>query len=268
MNKLFFILFFLIFFTSSCTSRKVIDYESGKGFSHVDITGEYFISDPKFLGNKKIKSFSQAKKIIKDHDYFGIKEEIYCGCEFKRGRISENAACGLQARKNRDRAYRIEFEHIVPFENQVGHTAAWLNGAKECGDKHGRKCASKVFAHMEADLWNLWPAAGELNADRSNYSFTELTGSRDQYGKCDFKVEDRKVAPRQSVKALIAYTYMYFQKTYAPYLKTNYISGKNEKLFDAWTKLPLTKEQCRWAQEVSELQENQNEDLLKACHLK
>jgi hypothetical protein len=61
---------------------------------------------------------------------------------------------------------------------------------------------------------------------------------------------------------------MYFQKTYAPYLKTNYISGKNEKLFQAWAKLPLTVEQCRWAREVSKVQENQNEDLLKACHLK
>jgi deoxyribonuclease-1 len=268
MNKLFFIPLLSFTLLSSCTSRKVIDYESGKGFSHVDITGEYFISDPKFLGNKKIKNFSQAKKIIKQHDYFGITQEIYCGCEFNKGHISQNAICGLKPRKNEERAYRIEFEHIVPFENQVGHTDAWLNGTKECGDKHGRKCASIVFAHMEADLWNLWPSAGELNADRSNYSFTELTGPRDQYGKCDFKVEDRKVAPRDSVKALIAFTYMYFQKTYAPFLKTNYISGKNEKLFEAWSKLPLSSEQCRWAHEVSMIQENQNEDLLKACHLK
>jgi deoxyribonuclease-1 len=226
MKNFYHLIIFLLL--SACTSRKVIDYQSGKGFSHVDINGEYFLADPNFSGNKKIKNFSQAKKIIKQNNYFGITEEMYCGCQFKKSRIAIDASCGLRPRKNEDRAYRIEFEHIVPFENQVGHTAAWLNGDKECGEKHGRKCASIVFAHMEGDLWNLWPAAGELNADRSNFSFAELTGPRDQYGKCDFKVEDRKVAPRDSVKALIAYTYMYFQKTYAPYLKTNYISSKNE----------------------------------------
>ena len=92
-----------------------------------------------------------------------------------------------------------------------------------------------------------------------------IQGPRTQYGKCDFIVQDRKAEPRDEVKALVAFTYFYFQKTYAKYLKTNYISGKNEKLFQAWSKLPVTKSQCEWARKVVEVQGNRNVDLLEAC---
>lgn len=233
--------------------------------SSVNITNESFINDQAFLGNTKIKNFAKAKSILKKSNYFEIKEEIYCGCEFNNGIIPVNAKCGIKARKNQNRAFKIEFEHIVPFENQVGHTVAWDYGVPECKSKKGRNCASKIFGHMEGDLWNLWPSAGELNGDRKNFSYAMIPGTRNQYGKCDFKVEDRKVEPRDEVKALVAFTYIYFQKTYAKYLKTNYISGKNEKLFQAWSKLPVTKSQCEWARKVVEVQGNRNVDLLEAC---
>jgi len=226
---------------------------------------EYFLNDEDYVGNKRIQNFASAKKILKKMDYFGIKEEIYCGCEFSNGKIPQNAKCGLAARKNEKRAFRIEFEHIVPFENQVGHTVAWDYGVPECHGTKGRKCASKVFGHMEGDLWNLWPSAGEMNGDRSNYSYAMVQGPRDQYGKCDFIVQDRKAEPRDEVKALVAFTYMYFQKTYAKLLKTNYISGKNEKMFEAWSKMPLTAAQCGWAERVYKVQGNRNVDLLEAC---
>lgn len=121
----------------------------------VDIPNESFISDQAYLGNKKIKNFSKAKSILKKSNYFGIKEEIYCGCEFYKGKIPKDAKCGIAARKNVNRAFKIEFEHIVPFENQVGHTVVWDDGVPECKGKRGRKCASKIFGHMEGDLWNL-----------------------------------------------------------------------------------------------------------------
>lgn len=198
-------------------------------------------------------------------DYLEVREDIYCGCEFSNGRIPENAKCGLLPRKNHDRAYRIEFEHIVPFENQVGHTEAWDVGLPECHGKKGRACASVVFGHMEGDLWNLMPSGGEMNGDRSNYSYSMISGPRNQYGKCNFKVEERKAEPRDEAKALIAFTYMYFQKAYAGYLKTNYISGKNEKMFEVWSRIPLQKYQCVWASRVFEVQRNRNDFLLSAC---
>lgn len=231
----------------------------------VDVSGEFFLKDPMFSGNKTVPNFSSAKKILKKYNYLGVSEDIYCGCEFNNGKIPENAKCGLLPRKNHDRAYRIEFEHMVPFENQVGHTQAWDVGSPECRNNKGRKCASIVFAHMEGDLWNLMPSGGELNGDRSNYSYAMIPGPRNQYGKCDFKVEDRKAEPRNESKALIAFTYKYFQNTYAGYLKTNYISHKNEKMFEAWAKMPLKRFQCDWAKKVRDIQKNSNKYLLEAC---
>ncbi len=259
-QKSFWACLFALFWLAACSSNPASDERAA-----VKVQGEFYLGDAKFWGNKKINHFDAAKKLLKKLNYFGIKEELYCGCEFSEGKISKDAKCAIAPRKNAKRAYRIEFEHIVPFENQVGHTDAWRNGVLECNDKRGRKCASMIFSHLEADLWNLWPAAGELNADRSNFSYSMIKGERNKYGKCDFIVEDRKVEPRDSVKALIAYTYLYFQKTYARYLKTNYLSDKNVKLFSAWSKLPLTREQCLWAKGVKETQENSNDDLIHAC---
>jgi endonuclease I len=58
---------------------------------------------------------------------------------------------------------------------------------------------------------------------------------------------------------------MYMQKTYAGYLKNNFISNKNEKMFQAWAKLPVTEEQCTWGGMVHEVQGNINPYLLEAC---
>ncbi len=251
---------FILLFSILC-----FDLNAQVKLANVNVTSESFIKDFSYLGNKKIKNFAKAKSILKKNDYFGIKSELYCGCEFKDGKIPKDAKCGIKARTNEKRSLRIEFEHIVPFENQVGHTVVWDSGNPICKGKKGRSCSSKIFGHIEADLWNLWPAAGEMNGDRSNLSYAMVQGPRNQYGKCDFILQERKVEPRNEVKALIAYTYMYMQKTYAKHLKTNFISGKNEKLFEAWRKMPLTKEQCRWAEEVVRVQGNKNSDLLEAC---
>ena len=250
----------LIFLLISVTT-----YSDDRRPANVDITSESFINDSTYLGNKIIPNFTKAKSILKKSNFFGIKEELYCGCEFFKWKIPKDAKCGIKARKNINRAFKIEFEHIVPFENQVGHTVVWDSGIPLCKGKKGRKCASKVFAHMEGDLWNLWPAGGEMNGDRNNFSYAMVQGKRDKYGKCDFIVQDRKAEPRDEVKALVAFTYLYFQKTYAKYLRTNYVSVKNEKLFEAWRNMPLTTAQCAWASGVVKVQKNKNVDLLDAC---
>lgn len=158
-------LFFLFFLGCSNPPLKRPEIDKNivnETMSHRDIENESFINEESYRGNRIIHNFSQAKKILKKLDYFGIKEEIYCGCEFSNGKIPRDAKCGLAARKNESRAFRIEFEHIVPFENQVGHTVVWDQGIPKCHEKKGRKCASKIFGHLEGDLWNLWPSAGIL----------------------------------------------------------------------------------------------------------
>lgn len=255
----------ILLFSHNVFSQEFVDADSKIKNTNYVVVNEKFIFDVNFKGNRKIANFASAKKILKKFNFFGIKEELYCGCSFEKNSITKENSCGILPRKNLKRAMRIEFEHIVPFENQVGHTSVWDIGNNLCNGQKGRKCASKIFGHLEGDLWNLWPAAGELNGDRSNYSFSPMVVNKKEYGKCEFSIEDKKVSTRNSIKALIAYTYIYFQKTYSKYLKNNFISNKNEKMFLAWTKFPLTKEQCNWANQVYFFQGNKNEDLLSAC---
>jgi len=112
---------------------------------------------------------------------------------------------------------------------EFGHQLqCWQNG----GRKNCRKVSAK-FRKMEADINNLAPAIGEINADRSNYRFGMLSENAAQYGRCKVKVnfKQRVVEPPFYARKRIADTYAYMQKTYG--LK---ISDKQQKLFDAWQK--------------------------------
>ena len=51
------------------------------------------------------------------------------------------------------------------------------------------------FRAMEAELHNLVPAVGELNADRSDLPYGEVPGEPRAYGACDFEVVDGVVEP-------------------------------------------------------------------------
>jgi deoxyribonuclease-1 len=112
----------------------------------------------------------------------------------------------------------------------------WRKGDEKCVKRNGksykgRRCCSKVskkFKLMESDIYNLVPAIGEINADRSNFTFTELPGEPRNYGDVDFEVnfKARKVEPRDEVKGQISRTYFYFKKEYG--LR---ISEKQMKLF-------------------------------------
>ena len=90
----------------------------------------------------------------------------------------ELASCGYQPKKDPDRAKRLEWEHVVPAEAFGQSFKEWREGNPACVDSKGkafkgRNCARKMstqFRYMEADLYNLQPAIGEVNWLRSNYS--------------------------------------------------------------------------------------------------
>lgn len=194
-------------------------------------------------GNNTIKSFSTAKKILKKQIYNNDKLEIafYSGCRFdwklhtyKSGKqrwkqVVDKNSCGYIPRTKSRRANFIEYEHIVP-AHAFGHfLPCWKSGGRKNCTK-----TSKKFKMMEADLYNLVPAIGELNADRSNFTFTELYGEPRAYGDVDFEVDfkARKVEPSEIAKGQIARVYFYFQDKYnLP------ISKKQMKLFKAWDKM-------------------------------
>lgn len=194
------------------------------------------------LGNENISSFSKSKKILNKEIYNTekLRYAFYSSCKYnyekykydsgkERWKLVVNKeSCGYIPRTRSNRANFIEFEHIVPAYAFGQYLPCWKNG----GRKNCRK-VSEQFRLMEADLYNLVPAIGELNADRSNFTFSELEGEPRKYGKVDFEVDFtmRKVEPRNEIKGQIARIYFYFHKTYnLP------ISKKQLQLFNAWNK--------------------------------
>jgi len=183
-----------------------------------------------------IRNFSEAKRLAAEV-YLDRKETFYCGCGFDKKKRVEPSVCGYEPRKNNKRAKRIEWEHIVPAHTLGQSRQCWrepiCTNSKGKAYK-GRQCCEKVdpvFRTMESDLHNLVPAVGELNADRSNFSFNMIEGEPRNYGACDFEVDRklRKVEPRPEIRGDIARTYFYMHNTYGVPL-----SDKQRRLFETW----------------------------------
>lgn len=202
---------------------------------------------PKSPPSQGPKTFTQAKKIAREQIYFDQNKSkegtIYCGCQWQwagtsGGRI-DLTSCHYQVRKQEERAKRIEWEHIVP---------AWVFGhQRQCWQKGGRKnCVDTdpTFRAIESDLHNLAPSIGEVNADRSNFSYGMLPKNQPkQYGQCTSKVDSkmRTFEPRDEVKGQVARVYFYVHERY----KLD-MSRQQQQLMMAWNKAyPVNK----WEQE-------------------
>jgi len=108
---------------------------------------------------------------------------------------------------------------------------------RKCWQEGGRKrCVADdpVFRMMEADMHNLIPSAGELNADRSNFRFGILPSTPRRHGACDFKVDfkARIVEPRDDVKGMFARIYFYMHDRYDLRM-----SDQQQRLLMAWDKM-------------------------------
>ena len=155
------------------------------------------------------QNFSAAKKIAW-RLYAERPNTFYCACAYQGNRV-DLGSCGYSVRKQQRRAARVEWEHVVP---------AWVIGhQRQCWQNGGRKNCTRSdarFKAAEADLHNLVPSIGEVNGDRSNYSFAWLPQQPHQYGQCqtvvDFKA--RKVMPRAAIRGMIARTYFYMADRY------------------------------------------------------
>jgi len=124
----------------------------------------------------------------------------------------------------------------------------------------GRKCCQQAdvqFSNMEADLHNLVPEVGELNALRSNYRFGELPDLKvGQFGQCEIKIDDetRRVEPNATVKGMIARTYLYMADTYHFQL-----SDSQRQLFSAWNaEYPPDTWEIEWDNRIFHIQGNHN----------
>jgi len=158
--------------------------------------------------------FQEAKRLAQ-RIYSDEAETFYCGCPMRwqgsRG-IPDLKACGYQVRKNGPRAQRIEWEHVVPAHQFGRGLPCWKQGGREqCGRE------DRLFRRMEADLFNLKPAIGEVNGDRANFGFGLLPDVPMQYGACPIKIDfKRKLAePRAEIRGDIARIYFYMADKYS-----------------------------------------------------
>lgn len=180
------------------------------------------------------KHFEEAKRELRDNVYHdrNTHGDAYCGCNWEwtgrtGGRV-DLKGCDYEIRAQKIRAERIEWEHVVP--------ASQLGSQRQCWQDGGRQnCKSKdpVFRVMEADMHNLTPVVGEINADRSNYNFGVLPKDDSNYGACEFQVDfkQRAAQPPKSFRGAAARIYFYMADRYD--LK---LSRQQQQLFMAWHK--------------------------------
>ncbi|ANG62896.1 deoxyribonuclease I [Marinobacterium aestuarii] len=174
-------------------------------------------------------SFSAAKRELVAI-YADNPTSFYCGCRYgAHGKRLEPdlASCGYQARKNANRAGRIEWEHVMP---------AWVFGhQRQCWQQGGRRACSKDpdFKLMEADMNNLVPAIGEVNGDRSNYAYGMISGEPRAYGACDVEVDfkGRTLEPSDAIRGDIARIYFYMRDRYQLRL-----SQSETRLLEVWNR--------------------------------
>ena len=214
-------------------------------------------------GNRKIEHFRRSKPLMMQI-FADRRQTFYCGCRFAKNKRVDLASCGYVWRKNKKRAERIEWEHVVPAEAFGRSLLVWREGPRLCVNRKGkrykgRRCArkvSKLFRRMEADLYNLQPAIGEVNGDRSNYSMQEIAGEERKYGACDVEIDQRKIEPTEAIRGDIARTYFYMDHAY-PGLRI--IGKKRRKILEAWDKAdPVDEWERTRASRVAKIQGNHN----------
>ena len=227
-----------------------------------------FASNSFAIGNTTNDSFSHAKKML-SHVYADHRITFYCGAEYDaQGNVT--LPDGFITPKHEKRADKIEWEHALPAENFGQTFVEWREGAPECVDNRskafkGRKCAEKVNAEyrmMQADMYNLYPAIGAVNAMRSNFNYQMLAGEPSTFGSCEMKIADRKAEPPARARGQIARTYFYMQDSYSRY----HMSSQQEQLMKAWDKqYPVDKWECTRAKRIEKLQGNENKFVKEPC---
>lgn len=219
-------------------------------------------------GNETIDSFSKAKKMLERQVYFDHRVTLYCGASFDEKK-NIDLPDGFYTEKHQKRASKVEWEHAVPAENFGRAFEEWREGHPQCVSKgkafKGRKCAEKVnmeYRHMQADMYNLFPAIGAVNAVRSNKQYSELPSAPSAFGICEAKVDGNRFEPPARSKGQLARAALYMADSYGKYR----LSRQQEQLFNAWNKMfPVDQWECTRAKRIEKLQGNENRFVKEPC---
>lgn len=190
-------------------------------------------------GNKKTESFQEAKKLARKFYSAHSFKTFYCGCSFEGSRVQLTSCPFKPSSQKSKRAERIEWEHVVPASQFGRYFPSWKKGHKKCRSTYGkafkgRECArlvSEKFRLMEADLYNLVPAIGEVNALRSNHPVGLLEKAKNQLAGCETKIFQKRIEPRKEVKGMMARIYLYMERNYPGY---QIVTRENEHFLKKW----------------------------------
>jgi deoxyribonuclease-1 len=219
--------------------------------------------------NQEVQSFSKAKKLLEKQVYNNHRKTLYCGASFD-AKKKVKPPKGFTTTKYVKRAKKIEWEHVVPAENFGRTFNEWRDGHKKCVSSKGktfkgRKCADKVnteYRYMQADMFNLYPAIGAVNALRSNYNFTMLPTVKSDFGSCSMKIDNRKAEPPETARGQIARTYLYMEGAYKRYN----MSKSQRQLMSAWDKMyPVNAWECARAKKITSIQQSENNTVKIRC---
>jgi len=219
-------------------------------------------------GNTREDSFQDAKRALLKQVYLDHRVTLYCQAAYdEKGFVV--LPPGFTTPKHQARTSRIEWEHVVPAENFGRAFSEWRDGHPDCQDKRGpfkgRKCADRVsreYRLMQADMYNLYPAIGAVNAMRSNYNFAMLPGAPNTFGACGMKIEGNRVEPPEHARGAIARTVKYMAWAYPRF----HVSRQQEQLMDAWDRMhPVDQWECTRAKRIEGLQGNENPMVKGQC---
>lgn len=219
-------------------------------------------------GNETNDSFAKAKKMLERQVYFDNRVTIYCGYPFDEEK-NIDLPDGFMTKKHQKRANKMEWEHAVPAENFGQAFSEWRDGHPKCVNKgksfKGRKCAEKVniqYRHMQADMYNLFPAVGSVNGVRANKRYSELPSAKVAFGTCEAKVDGKRFEPPVRSKGQVARAALYMADSYDKYR----LSRQQEQLFNAWNKMyPVDQWECTRAKRIEKLQGNENRFVKEPC---
>ncbi len=212
--------------------------------------------------NERIPTFRRAKH----HVYALFKKRLrtfYCDCAYSK-RLIHTARCSFKSSRHQKRAGRTEIEHVVPAHAFGQSFKSWREGHPKCVDRkgrrfRGRRCAkavSKRFERMSADLYNLRPVVGAVNALRSNLRMGLVDGESRVFGQCDVEIANGTFEPRASIRGDIARIYFYMDAAYPGH---GIVGKKQRKLFEAWHAAdPVSEEERQLAQQIKAIQGNDN----------
>lgn len=221
-------------------------------------------------GNTTMQSFNKAKKTLLKKVYYDHQTTFYCGCPFTKKKKLQ--PCNhYTPKKINARSKRIEWEHVVPAHAFGQSFPEWREGNPDCVNKKGkafkgRRCAEKInlkYRYMQSDMYNLYPAIGEINGLRSNYRYGMIAGEDRKFGPCDIEISGKVAEPPEHIRGDIARTYQYMDSVYPGH---GIIGKTSRKLFKAWSKQdPVDKWECERCRRIEALQGNENPIVKKVC---